>query len=164
MQIITFFRSIFAKTFWYFLTVCSSKAFLTSAFWGLTKMSTIGVVEPLEVEDELLCSASLFPPFLCSSSFLLFPLSDLSFPWLSVPLATWRFFLEDPDTSLHKSSEVTFSLSMPRATRSSSVSPLLVFPPLSPGGVGVGVNVGVGIGVGGPLSGSPIPWNQLKTK
>ena len=36
MQINTFFKSIFAKTSWYFLTVCSSNAFLTSAFWGLT--------------------------------------------------------------------------------------------------------------------------------
>ena len=32
-----------------------------------------------------------------------------------------RFFLEAPLTSLHRSSDVTFSLSMPRATRSNAV-------------------------------------------
>ena len=199
MQIITFFRSIFAKTSWYFFTVCSSNAFLTSAFWGLTKRSTSGVVDPLDEEEldekpELLCSASFefwpvllaedwlpleeFVPLLICSFVALLLFSEPSFaafflsPILSVTLAC-RFFLEDPFTSLHRSSAVTFSLSMPRATRSNAV--VVVSPEDS---VVVSVSIVVSGVVSmvvswvcppptggwgfGPEEGAPIPWNTIE--
>ena len=195
----TLFKSILAKTSWYFLTVCSSKAFLTSAFWGLTKRSTSGVVDALDTEDELLCSPLLelllVEDLLPMEEFvpLLFcPLSDsdlfslfVLFPFLSwdpsfaalvcCPLSvalTWRFFLEPPLTSLHRSSDVTFSLLMPRATRSNAVVAVcpedwvvvlgsvvvsrVVFRVVS--GVVSGV---VSPGLLGPEEGTPSPWNPL---
>ena len=194
-QIMTFFKSIFAKTSWYFLTVCSSKAFLTSAFWGLTKRSTSGVVDALDTELLFSPLLELFPTLLvllplpmaleefvpllfCAlSDFDLFSLFvlfwDPSFAaFVFCPLSvalTSRFFLEAPLTSLHRSSDVTFSLSMPRATRSNAV--VVVCPE---DWVAVVSRVVSGSGIvseisppppspgllGGPL-GRPIPWNPF---
>ena len=183
---------MFANRSWYFLTVCFSKAFLTSAFWGLIKRSTSGVDEEdelpwvdalfvaelpwsfefdlLPVDLWLLLPFPLFGEFLSSlslSRFVSSPslsrfVSSLSLSRFVTFSAAWRFLLEaPPPTSLQRSSDVTFSLLIPRATRSNSVavSVFVVAAVTSVVSSGRAVSaVGGGLGpLGPPLSGRPIP-------
>ena len=183
---------MFANRSWYFLTVCFSKAFLTSAFWGLIKRSTSGVDEedelpwvdalfvaelpwsfefdllpvdlwlllPFPLVGEFLSSLSL-SRFVSSPSLSRF-VSSLSLSRFVTFSAAWRFLLEaPPPTSLQRSSDVTFSLLIPRATRSNSVavSVFVVAAVTSVVSSGRAVSaVGGGLGpLGPPLSGRPIP-------
>ena len=120
----------------------------------------------LPVELWLLLPFSLVGEFLSSLSLSRFVSSPSLSRFVSFS-AAWRFLLEDPPpTSLQRSLDVTFSLLIPRATRSNSVSVFVVAAATSVVSSGRAVSaIGAGFGdvtVFGPLgppplTGGPIP-------
>ena len=119
---------------------------------------------PWSVEFDLLpVELWLLLPFPLVGEFL----SSLSLSRFVSFSAAWRFLLEDPPaTSLQRSLDVTFSLLIPRATRSNSVSVFVVAAATSVVSSGRAVSaIGAGLGdvtVFGPLgppplTGGPIP-------
>ena len=115
----------------------------------------------LPVELWLLLPFPLVGEFLSSLSLSRFVSSPSLSRFVSFS-AAWRFLLEaPPPTSLQRSSDVTFSLLIPRATRSNSVAVSVfvvaaVTSVVSSGRAVSAVEGGLGP-LGPPLSGRPIP-------